>query len=471
MKRWIGSLTALCLAGLALAQAPFTIVRPAEGAKVREKVRVLVPKNSVPEGGYVGVYVDGKFVEATILDVKGDYYEYNLDTKASKIPDGQHKIELVLYAEAGDRARILDRSSVNVTVSNVASIPVPDEGMVLRYAWRRGSEHVYNCTVKASILTISEAQARAGGRAAELPVDTDTFRLLYAVDNSYTDGDGLLRMQALPNRGKDYVFFKLFRTAEGDLEEGRRYYDYEMHPVYMRVTNTGFEKFGAVPFYFPMEGTGGEPIRTDLYAVFPLPTLPTKAVKPGDPWQGRVQLGTLDLDRLHETKEITAKVPARGEFVGVEWEMGRPCAKIRYSIAQAMVPARAGQDGRQGMGGERVSIDQVMWFALDRRIPVRIDTDFTIDTRTSEAAAATGGFGGGGAGNQGGRRAGPEGAGTGDLGGAGVGVMGQGAPPQASGATSGQGRMPGGRQGAPGGGAAQTQYVRLRYKLSLTLEQ
>ncbi|MBI3721090.1 MAG: hypothetical protein HY248_00930, partial [Fimbriimonas ginsengisoli] len=87
------------LAGFAIAQAPFTIVRPTDGSKVREKVRILFPKDSVPRGGYVGVFLNNRFSEALVPDPKGKFYEYLLDTKARKVKDGPLKIELVLYVD------------------------------------------------------------------------------------------------------------------------------------------------------------------------------------------------------------------------------------------------------------------------------------------------------------------------------------------------------------------------------------
>jgi len=52
----------LATAALALAQGtPFNILRPADGAIVREKVRIEVPRASIPQGGFVGIYIDGKF--------------------------------------------------------------------------------------------------------------------------------------------------------------------------------------------------------------------------------------------------------------------------------------------------------------------------------------------------------------------------------------------------------------------------
>src|SRR6476469_1077811 len=112
MKRLAFSLVMMGAAVLAMAQAPFTIVRPADGAKVREDVRVLIPKNSVPKTGYVGFFLDGKFMEAVIPNLSGRYYEYLLDTKGKKIEDGKHTLEAVLYVDYSDEPRIVDRSSV-----------------------------------------------------------------------------------------------------------------------------------------------------------------------------------------------------------------------------------------------------------------------------------------------------------------------------------------------------------------------
>ena len=61
--------------------------RLSDGAKVREDVRILIPKNSVPKTGYVGIFLDGKFLEAVVPNLSGRYYEYMLDTKAKGISE------------------------------------------------------------------------------------------------------------------------------------------------------------------------------------------------------------------------------------------------------------------------------------------------------------------------------------------------------------------------------------------------
>jgi hypothetical protein len=480
MKRCIGIMALVCAAAISLAQAPFNIVRPADGSRVRETVRILLPQNSIPSGGYIGVFVNKKFIEATIPTLKDNFYEYELDTKARQIADGTMEIEVVLFVDFNERPRIVDRSSIQVTVANQSSIPIPAEGIALRYRFQPQTEMVYTMQQRVYMQTLSEAQNQLGGRPAEIPVgDSEVIRLLYAVDNAYPNGDGLVRIQALPTRGKDFAML----TTSGETEP-KKYFDYQMHPVYMRLASTGREVWGSVPFYVPLEGSGGESARTDLFALFPLPTLPTRNVRPGDAWQSRFQGPNLDLDRLHTLESLTETMPARGEFVGVEWEMGRPCAKIRHVIEQGVV-SREGQNlsnAGRAFGDDRIKIEETIWFALDRGVVIKAMRTTTMDQRMANEGGVNFGSGGGApSGGRGGsdmggsgafdrfmdrlRQGGPRGAGGGPsapgLAGSAGGPGGP-AGPASAGAGFGQGN----RGGAPAGG----QHVRLRIEQIFTLE-
>jgi len=517
LATWIGVIAA----GMAWAQAPFTIVRPADGSKVREKVRVLVPKDSVPDGGYVGVFVGGKFLEATVPPVQGKYREYVLDTKARGIPDGETTIELVLFVDNNDQPRVVDRSSVEVNIANASSIKIPEDGVKLRYRWRPGMELVYNLEVRTQLATLTEAQNKLGARGADLPIEAERIRLLYAVDNVYPNGDGLVRIQAMPLKGKDYAWL-----TPGDETTPRRFMDYEMHSVYMRLTSTGMEVFGSVPFYVPLEGTAGEARRTDLFAVYPLPTLPSKPMVPGDIWQARFLDSALDLDKLYEQEKLTEPLLARGEFLGVEWESGFPCAKIKHTLEagqkrkkdeekqkqQTQAQGQFGSGSSSGIEDEKLSLEETIWFALDRGIVVKLVREETIDRKITAPAY-------GGAGMGGGMMGGPQMGPMGPMGGPGMGPMGPmgpGAmPPGYSGGPmmgppgmgrnnvtdlrqvvgpagnkgggargggamggpmmgppGGMGGMYGGNRGMIGGGtAAQTRYFRIKRQLTFTLEQ
>lgn len=477
------TLVFMAAVGAALAQAPFTIVRPADGSKVREKVHVLIPKNSIPQGGYIGVFLNGKFIEAVTPPLSGKYYDYVLDTKGRNIQDGKVNLEVVLYVDYNENPRIVDRSSISVNVSNSASIAIPANGLRLRYKFAPKTELVYTLQQRIAVSTISGTQNRAGGRPAELPIEAEKIRLLYAVDNSYGNGDGLVRIQALPSIGKDYAILTTSQSTEP-----QRYFDYMMHPIYMRITGTGREVFGSVPNYFAMEGTSGstgEDVSLNLYALFPLPTLPEKAVRPGDSWQSRFQNGILDLEKKDETTRLTSKFPARGEFAGVEWEMGHPCAKIKNVIAAGTTSMEGKQLQARGssFADDKVELVETIWFALDRGVIVKSVRDMTIDRKMESQGG--GGPGVGGPPGRGGPTGGPgvggppgRGApGNAPAGGIGQTLPGRGGPAGGRGQGGPAGFGPPGGFGAPGGGrgagqgAPQVQYLRIRQQTIFTLEK
>lgn len=371
MKRLLSSLIALALIGAALAQAPFTIVRPADGSKVREEVHILFPKNSIPDGGYIGIFVNGNFIEATIPRTGSKYLEYILDTKALGLADGPLNVEAVLYVNFEEKPRIVDRSSIQVTLANKASISVPEDGFKLRYHWQAGREWSYRWDNSVSYSTISEAQARLGGHAAELPVESYSAQLIYAMDNVYSDGDALVRMQPAPPKGKRTVVLPV-----NDNPEPKMFFDYQMAPLYMRLRPTGLEVYGALPVYFPFEGQSGVWKSDELYASLPLPTLPTKAIRPGDSWGTQFQIPLLEnLDEINVRNSVMDKIPARGEFEGVEWEMGYPCAKIHKTLSVGT----GGGIGANKIKNNAQSIDETFWFALDRGVVVKLIRTMVID--------------------------------------------------------------------------------------------
>ena len=494
MMRSIGSLSLLALAVGAVAQANFTIVRPVDNARVREKVKILFPKGSVPAGGYVGIFLNGQLIDSMVPPPNGKYLEYILDTKGRGLPDTPagkpDRLEAKLFVDYNDQPRVLKNSSVDLNIANIASIRVPNGGFKLRYRYQPGTELVYRMTQRVAVDTISESQNKLGGRPAELPIDTETIRMKYAVDNAYPNGDGLVRMQAMPIKGKNYAIL----TLKND-PTPKKYLENEMASIYMRLTPTGKEVFGSIPVYWPLEGTSAGS-RLDLFAAFPLPSLPEKSVRPGDSWQSRFQNGSIDLNKLHSQTNVVKGIPARGEFVGVEWEAGHPCAKIHNTIAAGQISPTEKALIRQGapIAGEKVQVDETVWFAMDTRQVIKTVRDTTIETKQEGLGGGTfgggapGGFPGGGPGGPGGYPGGGRG-GPGGRGGErddlvpsvpdtlrqrpGMGGMPggyQGGPP--GGYQGGPGGFPGrGGVGGPGGNApADATYVRIRLQQIFVLE-
>ncbi|MBI3721771.1 MAG: hypothetical protein HY248_04385, partial [Fimbriimonas ginsengisoli] len=162
---------------------------------------------------------------------------------------------------------------------------------------------------------------------------------------------------------------------------GRFYRDAEFAQVYTRLTSTGKEVYGSVPIGYALEGTSPtESSLRDVWAIFPLPTLPYRAVPPGDIWQTQFQEPSIDLARFHEQQSLFKVIPARGEFVGIEWEMGHPCAKVHQSMAV----------GNVVRGDQSEVIDETYWFALDKSVIIKFVRTET-STRRIGAAAAGGG--------------------------------------------------------------------------------
>ena len=490
MKRSIGSLLLAATAVGAFAQANFTIVRPVDNSRVREKVKVQFPKGSIPAGAYVGIFLNGQLIDALVPQVVGNYQQYILDTKGRGLPDSQpgkpDRLEAKLFVNYNDQPRIVRTSSVDLSIANSASIKVPNAGFQLRYRYQPGTQTTYKVIQRQVVSTISEAENKKGGRAAELPIDTETFRMTYAVDNAYPNGEGLVRMQAAPIKGKDYAILTVH-----DEEGPKKIKDVDMAAIYMRLSGTGKEVFGSIPAYYPIEGVEATGNIYSLFASFPLPSLPEKSVRPGDKWQTRFQNGKIDLEKLYQqTSVINAFGPARGEFVGVEWEMGHPCAKIHNSLAQAQMSKEDQKLAKSGaaFAGKKVSVDETIWFALDTRQVLKVIRDQTAETKI-ESAGGDSPFGGGASGSGGGGYPGSGGAYPGGSGGRAAPTSGGSrtvlpgsfrqkptlAPPTQVQVTPGGGATPGrggGRTGAPlGGQGGGATYIRSRIQQIYILEQ
>jgi hypothetical protein len=297
------------------------------------------------------------------------------------------------------------------------------------------------------------------------------------VDNSYSNGDGLVRIQPLTPKGTDHLYAAAAGTTEAKL-----WMDSQLSPVYMRITPTGHEVFGSLPAYYALDGGPMSEFGEALYIVNPLPTLPTKKVRPGDSWQSRffnVRSDMADYQasgRLPELTRVSEKFPARGEFVSVEWEMGHPCAKIRNVIAQGTSSLEGKKLAAAGsqFSDEKIQLEEIIWFALDKRHVVKSVTNITIDMRTDGGGGGGRGAPGPGRGTRGG---GPAGGDDGEI----RFQDPQGRPPARGGRGNpgapglqggGQGRAGGGMPGGEGRGApAAAQWQRLRIQQIMVLEK
>jgi len=360
MKKVVMLMLAAALAGSALAQT-FAIREPVEGAKIRETYKVRIPARALPGNAFIGIRVNGQFVEAVRPEADGNDFIYNLDTRKLKLADGPAVLEATLYIDLGDDRpmQVINRTAVNVVVDNSTTIRVPEGGYDLRYMYRSGSELNYGFSAETAIATVSQAQALLGSRGFEVPTERENFRFLMAVDNSYANGDGMVRVKALPNKDRDYAFVRL--ASEGNTV--RKVYSAEMAPVYMRLTNKGREVFGAQTPYFGIDGANGGGKILDLFLRLPFPVLPEKRVKPGDIWQGAFSLGrssgvSFSVDR------VTDLIQGRGSFEAVEYQKGVACARIRTSIASGAADLKNLSNLGFNQQNQSLRLDSVAWLSL-----------------------------------------------------------------------------------------------------------
>ncbi|CUU38598.1 hypothetical protein GXSOP10_1411, partial [Armatimonadetes bacterium GXS] len=371
--------------GVAWAQAPFTIVRPLDGARVRETVQVRFPIRSVPQGGFIGVSIDGKFVEAVApaslrSDRERGHYIYEWNTKARNVPDGQHTIELTLYSGTeGGNPRVLARSSVRVIVEN--EIKPPAGGIRLQYRWLPPGKIVrYNMTY-----TVKEStEIQYSGLT---PEENTLYELRFKGDLNVLDWRNNLGLISW------IVFPPAVRGAPGQYEvlTGKNF-----APVYQEVESTGRVRY--------QNARIGEQLQQEYdvlyYWVGDLAIIPPKPLKPGDRWTGTIVLGNpLRSGDISEVAED--QVPAAARLERFEWERGYKCAKIVYEFTGNL-------PGDVDVGGIRLEKAKIKfrretYFAYDIGQIVRQRTTIEIETTQREQAGASGGFMGGGAPPMGGR--------------------------------------------------------------------
>lgn len=449
-----------------MAQAPFTIVRPIEGSRVREVVKILIPKNSVPNGGYISVSVNGQFIEATLPQVKGEMYEYLLDTKKRNLKDGPVTIEVTLYGPtAGDRTAIIDKSKVNVILSNGANIKISSGGLKMRYKMRVGTTWNYDIHRTISLLTISSEEQKKGGTPAEQVVSDDDYMSRFTVDNVYPGGNGLLRIEVIPNPIYGTV---VFQEPDGNLEVIR---DDELTPLYTEITPYGKSVFFSLPL-----GIGGPAGRHVAIPedVTPLPIDPQKV---GEKWSTTIKLpGDFSQASGVKSKSQLQMLDRQvtGELVALEWEQGHPCAHIRYEFKLGKIEGEKVKYNNSIVNDAAYSYRQDAWYAIDLGTIVRRDEAIELEGIAGDAPQANAGGGAAGAGVAPGPGGVPSSSGGGGVG-AGTGAVGlpQGGPGRGGrGGRGGQmGNEPGGGGQNPGAAGLPEGRIRVVLRQSMILRQ
>lgn len=404
----------------AFAQTPFTIRRPPDGATVREKVNIDIPRDSIKPGGFVAFYIDDKFHSAqSPRENSGNNFTFVWDTKGSDIADGEHTIRAVLFDPAGDSTVAVEEketSEIKLTVAN--KIKNGPTTLTLRYKYRGGSLMEYGRNAKSLIVGGVSSNAMT---TSDQTLNEMKSRLLLSVED------------VRPREDVALVRNKL--TALSILEQGQETsfpVDQLSGSMYQELKPASQGRVG----YETGTGVGTAEFLARGLSVnntLELPVLPDEPITVGKTWQSRGQ--RLDIPGLPPA--LQPKVTLTSKFEGLEWESGYPTAKIRQTYEGA-----AGKDMQfSGIDVTQPTINyqRDIYVAYKSGTLVKIKRTLTISGRTTSEAAAPpdpGAAAGGGAFS------------SGRFGGSGA----PGAGPMAAGGLAGAGGSPYG--GGPAGGGA-----------------
>ena len=436
--------------------APFTIRRPPDGAHVREKVRIEIPRGSIGPGGFVAFYLDSenkaaqKFLLAVAPEEEDDTgkpFTYLWDTKGTQISDGEHTIRAVLYEPAGgpNHVAVNEKGSteIHVVVENKIK-PGPDvpTSFLLRYKFHQGALLKYDRTGKSVVVG---SGSEAGNITSDIELLSSRSKLDFAVEDVRFDPDAQNTLALVRNKLTELSVLQSGQETRVDptalsesmyqelLPEGRVHYE------------TGAAS-GLLEFL-----SQGLPVNNTLE----LPLLPTLRVSVGDTWSTPNQ--RLDIPGLPPI--LQPLVNLENKLVDLEYEQGRPCVKIHQTYNGSLNnllgnKVKAIPFGSIEITSPTISYSRDIFVAYDSGTLVKTERSLTIkgrttsplglDTSSGPGAAGPGaqGFPGGASMNGKGRFGAPGAMGPG-MGGSGGRMM--------PGAMGGAGGMRGPGMGGSGG--------------------
>jgi hypothetical protein len=434
--RWTG--VAVALTGLVMAvgaparAAGLTLLRPRDGATVREQVKVVVPAASIPPNGFASLFVDGIFRVAQaptansqkpvtfVWDTKAKLTDTSLPEDKRTIPDGEHALEVRTYTDDG---RMAERAAVYVKVAN--RLPIREgQPIYLGYRFKVGdaTKYAYSFDLKAS-----GSQNTTGTSPTSLP--EINYREFTKVTMFVEDWDGSKAF--VRERRASPITISFGDVPQSvPIDESSRYYS--IFPNGDTVFSSVMAREKRVPMYNQIG-------------------LPASSIRVGQSWRGAVKLwcGAFATGRV--------QLPAVNTLEAVEWEHGVPTARIKSTYkgtAKLNLPYAGIQDGIMDVTGT-----SILHFAPSKGKIVRavheMDGTLKLDANQAPPGGSSGpGYGSPGYGAPGGGPGGPGYGAPGGYGAAPGGSPGYGAPPGGGGPGYGAPGGSPGYGGPPGYGGA-----------------
>ncbi len=385
-----------------MAVKPLELAEPKDGSDVKEKVKLVVPREGIPPGGFVAVYIDDKFRVALAPPSEADLeeqgkaadspLEYVWNTKAALtddssalaaerfLADGPHVVEIRSYdANGSEIERVKAQVNLRNTIDAVTNKPIR-----LIYGGdpsRLGRSWIYEHNVELEANSSAPGFGRTvrGARAG--------------IQQQSTGG---------PDKIKHKELTKYLVSLE-DLvpSSGTGFYrERREGPIVVNLDNVKHVvRVDASSRYYSMERTGNvlksklmerearEPIVNPL-------DLPGRAHRMNEPFTTnlRVHLGayipaSLNIDRLQATIE------------GMEWQNGEQCAKIRLTYVAGTGKVDINSVNIKGADFQVIQGNTTIWFSEATNRVIRAKHEITgnlmVDTNQFAAGGGVGGYPGG----------------------------------------------------------------------------
>ncbi len=357
-------------AGVAPAGA-IQIALPFNKAVVRESVPIRL--RDFPDGGYVSVAIDDRFITAQALPKRRTEPVYVWDTKAGYVSaddpnttkfyaDGTHALTLTVYDA---QSKLVGKDSVSVQLANKIGLPA-GQGITLAYPWKTNTVLRYQ---RRTTLTASDASATSSTPPQVL--QESLLRYRRTVENA-AGGSYLIRDEVLPVdksvRPKPFVSYVSSHSQVstlGDFHAKYREVDARGHVSSELESQNGANSLG-----------------------FSIPVLPPRRVSVGAHWESPVKIS------LDWTSPAPETVLATSTLEDFEWQDRYPTAKIRETYTGpatfrpgpgSVLPPIASQD---------IHFERVIYFAYNAGRIVRMQTTLTLTTATPGLLSAPSGAGG-----------------------------------------------------------------------------
>jgi len=321
-------LSAACCAG-------FQLLAPTDGQAVRENVKIQVPADAVPEGGFISVMLGDpgaeKFVVALSRDSaklvgtdlafywnsKAPYYDPNAKDPMQPIQfkDGRYPLKVQVHDAKG---KMIESADVNVEIRNRVprTNPAPGISLANRLVFGQINNYHARCDVSVFEMVNGIGLPMFGGMGL-----SGDMLIIQSVEDARGGGQFLIRL-----REDEKTYISSYGVKR------YLYVGQELKPQLYRLVS----KYGEVL-------TANMFAKQAKYQIMDvLPVIPKQTVKEGDSWPDSM---TLKIDGL------TPLIKLKGSAMldSFEWQDGRECAKIT-AILSGDIPISLANGKIQGNG-------------------------------------------------------------------------------------------------------------------------